>query len=115
MWRSLSLLGKILSFRGVLFTFPPGASVVVLKKRKVLAVLFLPNPLLTDIPPAIYLTSTIKSARSHDWKKVACIKNFWELPEEGRPFPSECLMLATHEPCSMCVSAITWSAFKVSK
>lgn len=23
-------------------------------------------------------------------------------------------MLATHEPCPMCVSAITWSAFKVS-
>ncbi|CAB1115930.1 unnamed protein product [Ectocarpus sp. CCAP 1310/34] len=46
--------------------------------------------------------------------EVACIKNFWNLPEEGRPLPSECLMLATHEPCSMCVSAITWSAFKVS-
>ncbi|CAM9207199.1 unnamed protein product [Ectocarpus sp. 8 AP-2014] len=44
--------------------------------------------------------------------EVACIKNFWNLPEEGRPLPSECLMLATHEPCSMCVSAITWSAFK---
>eukprot|EP00903_Cladosiphon_okamuranus_P011628 g10937.t1 len=44
--------------------------------------------------------------------EVACIKNFWELPEEGRPLPSECLMLATHEPCPMCVSAITWSAFK---
>ncbi|CAM9810248.1 unnamed protein product, partial [Hapterophycus canaliculatus] len=44
--------------------------------------------------------------------QVACIKNFWDLPEEGRPLPSECLMLATHEPCPMCVSAITWSAFK---
>lgn len=46
--------------------------------------------------------------------EVACIKKFWELPEEGRPLPSECLMLATHEPCSMCTSAITWSGFHVS-
>ncbi|CAM9171558.1 unnamed protein product [Ascophyllum nodosum] len=43
--------------------------------------------------------------------EVACIQNFWKLPAEGRPLPSECLMLATHEPCPMCISAITWSAF----
>ncbi|CAM9246123.1 unnamed protein product [Discosporangium mesarthrocarpum] len=43
--------------------------------------------------------------------EVASIRNFWSLPAAKRPPPSDCIMLATHEPCSMCISAITWSAF----
>ena len=26
--------------------------------------------------------------------------------------PSDCIFLSTHEPCSLCLSAITWSGFK---
>lgn len=48
-----------------------------------------------------------------DATKVAAIKNFWELPAEVRPLPAECLLLSTHEPCPMCISAMTWSAFPV--
>jgi tRNA(Arg) A34 adenosine deaminase TadA len=39
------------------------------------------------------------------------IRRFFELPREGRPDPKDCLFLATHEPCSLCLSGITWSGF----
>jgi tRNA(Arg) A34 adenosine deaminase TadA len=39
------------------------------------------------------------------------IKRFYELPREQRPDPEDCLFLATHEPCSLCLSGITWSGF----
>jgi tRNA(Arg) A34 adenosine deaminase TadA len=37
------------------------------------------------------------------------IKRFYELPDH--PAPKDCLFLATHEPCSLCLSGITWSGF----
>ncbi|EPS98487.1 hypothetical protein FOMPIDRAFT_1126487 [Fomitopsis schrenkii] len=40
-----------------------------------------------------------------------CIKRFYELPPEDRPRPQDCFFLTTHEPCSLCLSAITWSGF----
>lgn len=30
---------------------------------------------------------------------------------KDRPPPSECIFIATHEPCSLCLSAITWSGY----
>jgi tRNA(Arg) A34 adenosine deaminase TadA len=43
--------------------------------------------------------------------EVATIKALYELPRAARPPASECLFLSTHEPCSMCLSAITWAGF----
>nr|WP_152658822.1 nucleoside deaminase [Devosia chinhatensis] len=43
--------------------------------------------------------------------EMHAIKRFFELPEDQRPKPAECLFLATHEPCSLCLSGITWSGF----
>ena len=43
--------------------------------------------------------------------EMHAIKRFYELPAETRPAPRECLFLATHEPCSLCLSGITWSGF----
>ncbi len=43
--------------------------------------------------------------------EISCLNSFWSLPRESRPPPTECLFLTTHEPCSMCLSAITWSGF----
>lgn len=44
-----------------------------------------------------------------------CIQQFFtvDFPDsETRPDPSkDCIFLATHEPCSLCLSAITWSGF----
>lgn len=41
--------------------------------------------------------------------EMHAIKKFYELDE--RPAPGECLFLATHEPCSLCLSGITWAGF----
>lgn len=43
--------------------------------------------------------------------EVACLNDYWAMPRDARPSPSGCLFLSTHEPCSMCLSAITWSGF----
>ena len=41
--------------------------------------------------------------------EVSALNAYWELAT--RPDPKDCLFLSTHEPCSMCLSAITWSGF----
>ena len=43
--------------------------------------------------------------------EVATLNAFFELPVLERPQPGDCLFLSTHEPCSMCLSAITWAGF----
>jgi tRNA(Arg) A34 adenosine deaminase TadA len=43
--------------------------------------------------------------------EMHAIKRFYELPADSRPAPADCLFLATHEPCSLCLSGITWSGF----
>jgi tRNA(Arg) A34 adenosine deaminase TadA len=43
--------------------------------------------------------------------EVHCLKSFYELPKAGRPDTRELIFLATHEPCSLCLSAITWAGF----
>ena len=40
-----------------------------------------------------------------------CIKQFFEVPPKERPDVKDCLFLTTHEPCSLCLSAITWAGF----
>lgn len=43
--------------------------------------------------------------------EMHAIKRFFELPDDQRPATRDCLFLATHEPCSLCLSGITWSGF----
>ena len=43
--------------------------------------------------------------------EVATLNAFYEMPAEGRPATADCLFLSTHEPCSLCLSAITWAGF----
>ena len=43
--------------------------------------------------------------------EVHCLKRFYQLPKVVRPDTKDCLFLATHEPCSLCLSAITWAGF----
>ena len=43
--------------------------------------------------------------------EVHALKRFYELPKETRPATKDCIFLATHEPCSLCLSAITWTGF----
>ena len=43
--------------------------------------------------------------------EVHALKAFYDLPRGARPATRDCLFLATHEPCSLCLSAIPWSGF----
>jgi tRNA(Arg) A34 adenosine deaminase TadA len=43
--------------------------------------------------------------------EMHAIKRFFELDPATRPEVKDCLFLATHEPCSLCLSGITWSGF----
>ena len=43
--------------------------------------------------------------------EVATLNAFYALPVPARPAPGACLFLSTHEPCSLCLSAITWAGF----
>lgn len=43
--------------------------------------------------------------------EMHALKRFYELPREDRPKPADCIFLATHEPCSLCLSAITWGGY----
>ena len=43
--------------------------------------------------------------------EVHALKRFYEMPADSRPDTRDCIFLATHEPCSLCLSAITWTGF----
>jgi tRNA(Arg) A34 adenosine deaminase TadA len=43
--------------------------------------------------------------------EVHALKRFYELPASARPETKDCVFIATHEPCSLCLSAITWTGF----
>ena len=43
--------------------------------------------------------------------EVHALKRFYELPKDARPDTKDCVFIATHEPCSLCLSAITWTGF----
>lgn len=40
-----------------------------------------------------------------------CILQFFEIDKDTRPDTSSCIFFATHEPCSLCLSGIAWTAF----
>lgn len=42
--------------------------------------------------------------------EVFTIKEFYDLPHH--PMPEECIFFSTHEPCSMCLSALAWCGFR---
>lgn len=43
--------------------------------------------------------------------EMHALKRFYELPANTRPATKDCIFLSTHEPCSLCLSAITWAGF----
>ncbi|KAH6647750.1 cytidine deaminase-like protein [Truncatella angustata] len=47
--------------------------------------------------------------------EINCIQQFFTSPTtlDGSPRPEtkDCVFIATHEPCSLCLSGITWSGF----
>ncbi|MBB3318219.1 MULTISPECIES: deaminase [unclassified Rhizobium] len=43
--------------------------------------------------------------------EVHTLKRFYEITGTDRPDTRDLIFLSTHEPCSMCLSAITWAGF----
>ena len=43
--------------------------------------------------------------------EVHTLKLFYEIAADQRPATKDCIFVTTHEPCSLCLSAITWSGF----
>ena len=43
--------------------------------------------------------------------EIHALKKFYELKANIRPNEKDCMFLSSHEPCSMCLSAITFSGF----
>ncbi|BEI80263.1 hypothetical protein CcaverHIS002_0107920 [Cutaneotrichosporon cavernicola] len=41
--------------------------------------------------------------------EINCIQQFYGMGDH--PNPKDCVFFATHEPCSLCLSGITWSGF----
>lgn len=43
--------------------------------------------------------------------EINCIQTFFANKSPNRPQTKDCIFFATHEPCSLCLSGITWSGF----
>ena len=43
--------------------------------------------------------------------EVHTLKKFYELDKKKRPDEKNCIFLSSHEPCSLCLSAITFAGF----
>ena len=43
--------------------------------------------------------------------EISAINEYYQINELTKLKPQDCIFLSTHEPCSMCLSAITWSGF----
>ncbi len=61
---------------------------------------------------SIVVAATNNETENPLWHgEIHAIKQFWEIHREQRPEPKDCIFFATHEPCPLCLSAITWGGF----
>ena len=61
---------------------------------------------------SLVIAGTNRETENPLWHgEVATLNAFFALPAAERPAPAACLFLSTHEPCSLCLSAITWAGF----
>ncbi|ASY58383.1 nucleoside deaminase [Sinorhizobium sp. CCBAU 05631] len=61
---------------------------------------------------SIVLVETNNETENPLWHgEVHTLKRFYELAGTERPGSRDLIFLSTHEPCSMCLSAITWAGF----
>ena len=61
---------------------------------------------------SLILAATNNETENPLWHgEMHAIKCFYALPSSERPEAQDCLFVATHEPCSLCLSGITWGGF----
>jgi tRNA(Arg) A34 adenosine deaminase TadA len=61
---------------------------------------------------SLVLAETNNEVENPLWHgEVHCLKRFYEMPKAERVNTKDCIFVATHEPCSLCLSAITWTGF----
>ncbi|MCA1443379.1 nucleoside deaminase [Ensifer sp. IC4062] len=61
---------------------------------------------------SIVLVETNNETENPLWHgEVHTLKRFYEMAGSDRPQSRDLIFLSTHEPCSMCLSAITWAGF----
>lgn len=61
---------------------------------------------------SLVLAETNNETENPLWHgEIHCLKRFYEMPKADRPETGDCIFIATHEPCSLCLSAITWTGF----
>jgi tRNA(Arg) A34 adenosine deaminase TadA len=61
---------------------------------------------------SLVLAETNNETENPLWHgEVHCLKRFYEMPTAERVDTKDAIFLATHEPCSLCLSAITWTGF----
>ena len=59
-----------------------------------------------------FLAETNNEVENPLWHgEMHVLKRFYEIPADQRPNTSDLIFLSTHEPCSLCLSAITWCGF----
>lgn len=59
-----------------------------------------------------FLAETNNEIENPLWHgEMHTLKRFYEIPKEERPDTGDLIFLSTHEPCSLCLSAITWCGF----
>ena len=59
-----------------------------------------------------FLAETNNEMENPLWHgEMHALKRFYEIPADQRPDTSDLIFLSTHEPCSLCPSAITWCGF----
>ncbi|RKU39744.1 hypothetical protein DL546_000522 [Coniochaeta pulveracea] len=65
----------------------------------------------SDLSPVTVATNDEKvSPLLHG--EINCIQQFFiDTPADSRPATKDCIFFATHEPCSLCLSGITWAGF----
>lgn len=61
---------------------------------------------------SLVLAETNNETENPLWHgEMHALKRFYEMPSDDRPVTSELIFLTSHEPCSLCLSAITWAGF----
>jgi len=68
--------------------------------------------LLSKSDLSLVLAETNNELENPLWHgEMHALKRFYEMPASDRPNTDELIFLSTHEPCSLCLSAITWAGF----